>query len=236
MSYDQVVGHRHHACDPALRPWVDAGRCTPAQDAVTSTEVQWLTGHRRHRRRRSVMHRRVAHLFLHGLSLALPLVLFADFSVSGPTQYDIFATTDSTFPVIAHIAASQDRPGDVIIAGHGFTPGHPVYIVIHDLWGTRQHENRWVTASEISYQPPPDLPPGEGFSFDTGGNIATTFHIDIEPAVVPGDSQNPALGPVTSSPTTMAGVDCATSLMVMAYDRTTAVWSDTVGITLGCSG
>ena len=167
--------------------------------------------------------------------MAVMLCLVTSGTASADT-FDSFAATDSTFPVIAHIATGSERSDEIVIAGHGFTPGGQVYIVIHDLWGATLHENRWITASEVSYQPPPDLPPGEGFSFDTGGNIAEWFHLSIGMATVPDGSQNPALGPVTGLPTTMAGVGCTTSLMMMAYDRTTAVWSDTVGITLGCAG
>lgn len=178
-------------------------------------------------------------LTLRRRGIALVMALVVALLASGPAgagTFESFATTDSTFPVIAHISAGSAHPGEVVIAGHGFTPGGQVHIVIHDMWGAFQHETRWIAASEISYQPPQDLPPGEGFSFDTGGNFAESFQVPAGVAEVPDGSQNPALGPVTSMPTTMAGVGCATSLMVMAYDRTTAIWSNIVEISLGCGG
>ena len=176
------------------------------------------------------------HLTLRRLRLAIPLVILAGLLASSTASAGTFATSDSTFPVIGPEVTGDGGSGEIVIMGHGFTPGGQVFIAIHDMWGQVQHETRWVTASEISYQPPQDLPPGEGFSFDTGGNFSEAFQIEIEAVAMPDGSQNPALGPVTSHPTTMAGVDCAHSLMLMAYDRSTATWSNLVEVELGCAG
>ena len=173
---------------------------------------------------------------LRRLSRAIPMALLAGLLVSSAASAGTFATSDSTFPVIGPSVASDGRPGELLIEGHGFTPGGLVFIAIHDQWGMTQHEVRWVTASEISYQPPQDLPHGESFSFDSGGNFAEFFQIEIGTTAIPDGSQNPALGPVTSQPTTMAGVDCTASLMVMAYDRSTATWSNRAEVELGCAG
>jgi hypothetical protein len=121
-----------------------------------------------------------------------------------------------------------------MVLGTGFSQGGLVFIAIHDQWGVTEHETRWVTASTFTYQPPQDLDPGEGFSFNSGGNIGESFEIPMTVTGFPSDSQNPALGSVTSQPTTMSGVDCNTSLMVRAYDRSASAWSNTIDVDLGC--
>ena len=97
-----------------------------------------------------------------------------------------------------------------------------------------EHETRWVTASRYAYRPPQAVDPEEGFSFDSGGNIGELFEIPMAVSEFPGDPQNSALGPVTSQSVTMPGIDCTTSLTVRAYDRSTATWSNTVDVKLGC--
>jgi hypothetical protein len=174
------------------------------------------------------------HPILRRLGHALPIVLLSGLLASSTASAGTFATSDSTFPVIGPSVESDSGLGVLLIEGHGFTPGGLVFIAIHDMWGMTQHETRWVTASEISYQPPQDLPYDEGFSFDTGGNFAESFRIEVGSVEVPDGSQNPALGAVTSQPTAMAGVACAASLMVMAYDRSTAAWSNMAEVELGC--
>ena len=175
-------------------------------------------------------------LFLRRLSRVIPMALLAGLLVSSTASAGTFASSDSTFPVIGPSVASDAGPGELLIEGHGFTPGGLVFIVIHDMWGQTQHETRWISASEISLQPPQDLPHGESFSFDSGGNFGEFFQIETGTTEVPNGSQNPALGPVTSQPTTMPGVDCVHSLMVMAYDRSTATWSNMAEVELGCGG
>ena len=91
--------------------------------------------------------------------------------------------------------------------------------------GNVLHETRWVTASTRSFQPPQDLPPGESFSFDSGGNIAEAFTMEWAAIESPR-----ALGQVT----TMDGVDCAAAVMVRAYDRSSATWSAMLDVDLGC--
>jgi hypothetical protein len=122
----------------------------------------------------------------------------------------------------------------IFVSGVGFTPGGLVFIAIHDQWANIQHETRWVNASMPVLQPPPDLAPGAGFSVDSGGNIGAFFTIPVAGLTVPPDTQNPALGPVVSQSVTMPGVDCAASLRVQAYDRSTATWSNLVDVNLGC--
>ena len=123
---------------------------------------------------------------------------------------------------------------EILVSGVGFSPGGLVYIAVHDQWGNLQHETRWVTASLPVLQPPQDLAPGEGFSVDPGGNIGEFFEIPVTASTVPGDNQNPALGPVTSQSVTMPGIECAVSLMIQAYDRSSATWSNMVEVDLGC--
>jgi hypothetical protein len=107
----------------------------------------------------------------------------------------------------------------ILVSGVGFSPGEPVFIAIHDQWANVQHETRWVSASMPVLQPPQDLAPGEGFSVDPGGSIGEFFEIPVTVTALPGDNQNPVLGPATSQSVTMPGIACATSLMVRAYDR-----------------
>ena len=143
----------------------------------------------------------------------------------GSTQIASAAPAVITAPVLNTVVLSSGLPGDIMVSGHGFTPGGRVYIALYDQWGMVLHETRWVTASTHNFQPPQDLAPGAGFSFDTSGNIAEAFPLDwaVE-----------ASAPVLGHGTTMAGVDCAAAVMVRAYDRSTATWSAMVDVDLGC--
>jgi hypothetical protein len=143
-------------------------------------------------------------------------------------------------PVLTSVVASEVQSRDnmdsvttqILVSGVGFSPGEPVFIAIHDQWATVQHETRWVIASMPVLQPPQDLDPGEGFSVDPGGNIGEFFEIPV--TTLPGGGQPPVLGEVASQSVTMAGGVCATSLMVQAYDRLSATWSNLVEVNLGC--
>jgi hypothetical protein len=145
-------------------------------------------------------------------------------------------------PVLTSVVASQIQSSaimvsgtsEILVSGVGFSPGGLVYIAGHDQGGTLQHETRWVTASLPVLQPPQDLAPGAGFSVDPGGNIGEFFTIPVAASTFPGDNQNPALGPVTSQSVAMPGIACAVSLMIQAYDRSTATWSNLVEVGLGC--
>lgn len=183
----------------------------------------------------SIVHIQAGKAIVRRLARALVMIVVSGMIVPLGANAGV-ARTDTFFPVLGPAVASDDWAGGITLNGTGFAPGGMVFIAIHDQWGNTQHETRWITASEISYQPPQDLPPGESFSFDTGGNFAETFQIEIGTTAVPDGSQNPALGPVTSQPTTMPGVSCAHSLMVMAYDRSSATWSNAVEVELGCAG
>jgi hypothetical protein len=121
-----------------------------------------------------------------------------------------------------------------MVSGTGFTQGGLVFIAIHDQWGMTAHETRWIVASTYTYQPPQGVDPGEGFSFDTGGNIGELFEIPMTTSVSAGHSGISSEGLVTGQPTSMTGLDCTTSLMVRAYDRTTATWSSVIDVELGC--
>jgi hypothetical protein len=162
------------------------------------------------------------------LSLLLVVLFWGSSSVPAVAQ------TEPASPVLNAVVASTTQPGTIMVSGTGFTQGGLVFIVIHDQWGNSNHENRWVVASKFTYQPPQDVDPDEGFSFDTGGNIGEVFELPMPEIEFPSDSQNPALGSVTSQPRIMDGVVCAMSLMVRAYDRSTATWSNVIEVNLGC--
>lgn len=137
-------------------------------------------------------------------------------------------------PTIVISVPDAGNPGHLAVSGHGFTAGSLVLVVFHDRWGGRPPDAHWVTASMPSLQPLQDLAPGEGFSFDTGGNIALFLEADAVTTGVPGDGQNPGLGPVTSQPTMMSGVACLGSILAQAYDQGTARWSPLVEFGQGC--
>ena len=141
---------------------------------------------------------------------------------------------DQAGPAIRIEVATTVETHSIAVVGQGFTAGGQVFITVHDQWGMAAPESRWVTASEISYQPPQGVEPGEGFSFNTGGNIHAVFEFPIIVPAVPSDAQNPALGPITGAPTSMLGADCTMSWLVRAYDRSTATWSGTHEVTTGC--
>lgn len=139
----------------------------------------------------------------------------------------------SSSPVLEPVVGAS--PGDILIVGHGFTPGSSVDLVVQEFWGKAWHETRSVAASEVRFQPPQDLPAGAGFSFDTGGNIAETFQIETAGTWAVNGSQNPALGPVTSGPTTMPGLACTPSLTIRAHDQATDTWSNVVELAPQCT-
>jgi hypothetical protein len=174
------------------------------------------------------------------LTLPCSLVLLFALCV-GSVRVDA-AQVGFVSPVLTSVVASPVQSSaipvagssEMLVSGVGFTPGGLVYIAVHDQWAKIQHETRWVTASVPVLQPPQDLAPGAGFSVDSGGNIGEFFDIPVTVTTFPGDTQNPALGPVTSQSVTMPGIECAVSLMVQAYDRSTATWSNLVEVELGC--
>ncbi len=164
------------------------------------------------------------------------LVLLLGFGLIGsPTTT---AQHASTFPVLTSAVPISAVPGSIMVTGNGFTHGGLVYIALYDQWGTALHETRWVTASVTVYQPSQNIAPGQGFSFDTGGNVAEVFEIVVEAASisVPDGNQNPALNGSSSLPTTMPGVECETALMVRAFDQASADWSNILNVELDCGG
>jgi hypothetical protein len=164
----------------------------------------------------------VAHFHrFHALPLSLLLLVLCFGSAPVATAAPVIVTG----PELNTVVLSSGLPGDIMVSGHGFTPGGRVYIALYDQWGMVLHQTRWVTASSRSFQPPQDLAPGESFSFDTGGNIAEPFAMEwaaLESAGLPGHI------------TTMDGVDCAAAVMVRAYDRSSATWSAMLDVELGC--
>jgi hypothetical protein len=155
--------------------------------------------------------------------------------VSGSLVSGAASQSGTPSPVLEPIVVGTASPGDILVSGHGFTPGGPVDLVLRDVWSLTWHETRLVTASAISYQPPQDLPAGTGFSFDTGGNIAETFQIETATTWAVNGSQNPVLGPVTSGPTTMPGLACTPDLTVRAHDHATDTWSNTIELASWCT-
>ncbi len=89
------------------------------------------------------------------------------------------------------------------VIGHGFTPGGMVFITMYDQGGMAVPGTH-VVASHHVFQPPVYLEPGEGFSFDTGGNIREEFQ-----------------GLVT-------GTECLTPLWIQAYDHASGTLSNVV--------
>lgn len=167
------------------------------------------------------------------LSLLTMMILLTGSLVSGAVHAG--AQSGSGSPALESIVVDNASPGEILIAGHGFTPGGEVDLALQDAWGTTWRETRSVTASPVSYQPPQDLPAGAGFSFDTGGNIAETFHLEAAATWAPNGSQNPALGPVTSGPTTMPGLTCTPALNIQAHDHATDTWSNVVELAPRCT-
>lgn len=175
-------------------------------------------------------------LFHRRASVLSTFMLLAGLLASISAAPGISAQSSPKSPEISVTSLGADPTSRIFISGRGFTPAGLVYIVIHDQWGMVSPKTRWVSASRATHLPPQTLAAGEGFSFDVGGNIAEGFDIVVNVPETPRDSQNPALGPVTGMPTTMNGSGCGTPLLVSAFDRSSATWSNTVEVTLGCGG
>ena len=165
--------------------------------------------------------------------LVASVVVFLVVCLGSPASMTT-AQAEPTGPVLNAITTSADQSGAIMVSGTGFTLGGLVYIALYDQWGMVLHETRWITATRTAYQPPQELASGEVISSATGGNIGELFEIAVASPASLSDAQNPATGTFTSQPTTMGGVDCTTSLMARAYDRSTATWSNIVTVDLGC--
>jgi hypothetical protein len=143
----------------------------------------------------------------------------------------------STFPVLTSAVTISAVPDSIMVSGDGFTHGGLVHIVLHDQWGKALHETRWVTASVAAYQPPQDLAPGQGFSFDTGGNIAESFVIAVgATSQIPDGNQNPALNGSSGMLAPIPGSACNAAVMVRAFDQASAIWSNLLDVDLECAG
>lgn len=169
--------------------------------------------------------------------LITPFILLLGFGL-GCAPGAVAAQPAATLPTIHIASAGATAPDSIIISGVGFTPGGPVYIAIYDQWGMTIHDTRWIIASEPVLQPPQGIAPGEGFSFDTGGNIGESFRIRMveRPSSLPDGNQNLALNGPSGRVTAMVGIDCDAILMDRAFDRSTVTWSNVLDIELGCTG
>ena len=68
--------------------------------------------------------------------VTLPLSLFVLIAFCiGTTPVAAAAQGAATGPVLNDVVASSGLPGDIMVSGHGFTPGGLVYIAIYDQWG-----------------------------------------------------------------------------------------------------
>jgi hypothetical protein len=132
----------------------------------------------------------------------------------------------STGPVLDAVVVGTAAPGVVIVSGQGFTPLGRVYIAVYDRWGTTLHETRLVTTTETLLQPP-EWPA-------TGGRFAEACTVEVGGTEGAAGIQTPAPGTIPSTPTAMASGPCPMPLMVRAYDRATATWSNIVDVELGC--
>jgi hypothetical protein len=132
----------------------------------------------------------------------------------------------STGPVLDAVVVSTNAPGVVIVSGQGFTPLGRVYIAVYDRWGTTLHETRVVTTTETLLQPP-------DFAA-TGGRFAEEFTVEVGGTEGAAGTQTPAPGTTPGTPTAIANDPCPMPLMVRAYDRATATWSNIVDVELGC--
>lgn len=86
-----------------------------------------------------------------------------------------FATQgDLTPPEVRVDVESDGRTFTIVVIGHSFTAGGMVFITVYDQGGMAA-PGTLAVASYPVLEPPSYLEPGEGFSFDTGGNIREEF-------------------------------------------------------------
>lgn len=167
----------------------------------------------------------------HGRVRVLASLLFLLSMAAANASVATAAQPITVNPVLGSATASDDEPETLVISGHGFSPGGLVYIVLYDHWGTQLYETRWVTASERLYQPTDSFDPGRAFVFDLGGDIEESFAI---PAAA--EAAYAAVEHGGGRSTTMAGVSCDMVMMVRAFDRDTATWSNLLDADLECAG
>jgi hypothetical protein len=144
----------------------------------------------------------------------------------GNTRAVVAHPVTSDGPVLDAVVVGTAAPGVVIVSGQGFTPLGRVYIAVYDRWGTTLHETRLVTTTETLLQPPEYAA--------TGGRFAEAFTVKVGGTEGAGGIQTPAPGTLPSTPTERASGLCTMLLMVRAYDRATATWSNIVDVELGC--
>lgn len=141
-------------------------------------------------------------------------------------------------------AAGAPTPGAVLVSGQGFTPGGSVYVGLYDQWstsGTDHYETRWTIASATVHGPNGSQDPALGYA--EGGTISELFGAS-ETVYGPNGSQDPATGYVEGTSLIDVGpygaVDvvtsprCDNSVMVRAYDASSAAWSNMLDLSVGC--
>lgn len=169
-----------------------------------------------------------------------------------------FAQSSAVTPVLTSALATSIPFASITVAGKGFTSGGLVYIALFDQWGKALQETRWTTASPAVYGLNGSMDPALGYA--EGGRINEEFaqfratiygpHGSQDPAqgYSPGSglveiteavygangSQDPAQGYVPGSANALAANPCDQALMVRAFDRQAAAWSNLVDVASGC--
>ena len=169
------------------------------------------------------------------------------------------AQSSSIAPVLSSAVAASIPPGSVSVAGSGFTAGGLVFVALYDSWGNQLLETRWTNASLGNYGPGGSQDPAQAFV--PGGTIHESFDLFGQETFGPNGSQDPARGYIPGSDLTydavtvygpngsqdpaqgyvegssvsrIAGIACDQSVMVRAFDKQTATWSNLLDVDASC--
>ena len=143
------------------------------------------------------------------------------------------ARVDPVSPIIRVDVESSGQTHTIAVTGHGFTAGGFVFITVYDQGGMAV-PGTLVVASHPTLQPPAYLEPGEGFSFDTGGNIRDEFQVPAATVSLPAGAQRSARGTVSGTDAPLARIECFPPLLVQAYDRASDTLSNVVNVHRDC--
>lgn len=141
------------------------------------------------------------------------------------------AAQPGALPILSSAVASAVSPGTIEVSGERFSPGGLVYIEVYDEWGTTLRETRWVASSPTVHGPNGSQDPARGYV--AGGEIRESFEQVRQTVYGPNGSQDPAQGYVRGDAPTMES-PCDGPMMVQAYDRRLAAWSNMLEVESGC--
>ena len=153
----------------------------------------------------------------------------------GPLTPSTTAQTLVSLPTLTSAIAATIPSEAIVVTGRGFSPSRLVFVALYDRWGSNLLENRWVVASQGFYGTDGSADPARGFA--QGGNITEQFLVTADATYGPNGSQDPAVGyqpGLASGSYDLIATACRDNVMVRAYDRDAAVWTNLLDVASNC--